>query len=149
MANRHLKTKSITLASQKIRITQTYGNVEKCIIKNSMLTCILNICPSTESDSYKIKVSYTAKKNPIAILLSPKLQLHDGNRPPHLYGNDKSGHPILCIYYPRFNEWNSTMFLADSFVPWISTWLNAYEYWLITGKWHYLESPHRLKTDLI
>ena len=32
--------------------------------------------------------------------------------------------------------------IEDTFVPWISAWLNTYEYWLITGKWHYAESPH-------
>jgi len=29
---------------------------------------------------------------------------------------------------------------ALSFVPWIVTWLSAYEYWQITGEWVYPES---------
>ncbi len=31
------------------------------------------------------------------------------------------------------------MYIADSFVPWVCTWLSTYEYWLVTGKWHYDE----------
>ena len=31
------------------------------------------------------------------------------------------------------------MYVADSFVSWVCTWLSTYEYWLVTGKWHYDE----------
>lgn len=34
---------------------------------------------------------------------------------------------------------NQQMYIADSFVPWVCTWLSTYEYWLVTGKWHYDE----------
>ena len=36
------------------------------------------------------------------------------------------------------------MDIALSFVPWIVTWLNTYEYWLITGEWSYDESPRTI-----
>jgi len=31
------------------------------------------------------------------------------------------------------------MFLADSYIPWVITWLSAYEIWQITGVWVYPE----------
>jgi len=149
MANKHMKTKAIPLMVQKIEIDKTYGNIESCMVKSGTLICVLNICPSTESSIYKIQITYKLNKNPIAVMLSPELQLFDGKRPKHLYGNDSSGHPILCVFFPGYSEWNSTMHLVRSFIPWISTWLNAYEYWLITGEWHYPESPHGINKSQI
>ena len=39
----------------------------------------------------------------------------------------------LCLYYP--GEWNSTMNISDTIIPWISEWLYYFEFWSITGKW--------------
>ena len=76
---------------------------------------------------------------PRAVLLSPNLEKRDGAYPHHIYGVDKAGHAILCVYCPDKGEWSSDMPIAKSFIPWVSTWLNTYEYWLITGEWHYDE----------
>ena len=43
------------------------------------------------------------------------------------------------LYYPKYKEWNKQMYIANSFVPWVCTWLSTYEYWLVTGNWHYDE----------
>ena len=40
----------------------------------------------------------------------------------------------LCLYYPC--EWNSTMNISDTIIPWISEWLYYFEFWCITGEWH-------------
>lgn len=45
----------------------------------------------------------------------------------------------MCAYH-RDKNWNQQMFIAESFIPWVCTWLNTYEYWLITGEWHYDEA---------
>jgi len=101
----------------------------------------LNITPSETSEIYKVKITYQLGRKPSAVLLSPELKFHNNKRPHHLYLNDKDGHPTLCVFYPGFKEWTPKMFLADTFIPWISTWLNAYEYWQITGTWYYPEAP--------
>jgi len=120
-------------------IQRIYSNVENCSIHNSELQCILHITPSSHSLQYKVKILYKLNKRPIVILLSPPLQIIDGNRPPHLYPDDKKGYPCLCVYTPKTGEWDKkgTKFLAETVIPWISTWLNTYEYWIITGVWHY------------
>ena len=59
--------------------------------------------------------------------------------PHHIYGKDERGHYQLCVHYHRDKNWNQQMFIAESFIPWVCTWLNTYEYWLITGEWHYDE----------
>lgn len=53
--------------------------------------------------------------------------------------NDK--YPELCVYDSRkgYNELPKNKPFARTLIPWILSWLNAYEFWLITGKWHHAE----------
>ena len=142
MANkRYLKTQPIAIAVQELRIRNLYGNItEKLIVANSELICVINLQPSEHSDIYKIKITYKiSDRYPKAWLLSPEIKTYNGETPHHLYKKDKYGHDRLCVYYPKDKNWNQQMFIADSFIPWICTWLIAYEYWLITGEWHYDE----------
>lgn len=143
MANkRYLKAQPLTVVHQAIRIYQLYYNlVETINIANSELICVINLQPSRHSDIYKIKIKYkVSDKAPKAWLISPDLKKYEGKLPHHTYGKDDYGHYQLCVYYPKDKNWNQQMFIADSFIPWICTWLNAYEYWLITGEWHYEEA---------
>ena len=99
----------------------------------------MSITPSENSDPYRVEISYRCGGFPRAIVLSPEIQKKDGNLPHHIYGTDKNGHIILCVFHPGSKEWNNTMLISKTFIPWVSTWLNTYEYWLITGEWHYDE----------
>ena len=140
MASRkYFKQKPISLIKQKLIIQQTYSNVENCSINNSELQCILHITPSAHSQTYRVKITYKLKKYPKVILLSPQLQIIDGEKPHHLYPDDKKGNPHLCVYTPNDEEWDisGSQLLANTIIPYISTWLNTYEYWVITGVWHY------------
>lgn len=49
---------------------------------------------------------------------------------PHVYTLNE-----LCLYYPKYQEFNSKMLIADCIIPWISLWLYHYENWHITGEW--------------
>ena len=137
------KKQRITLALQLLSLRQTYGSlIESSGISNSTLSCVIRLQPAPDCAVYKVKITYKISDySPKAWLLKPKLQKVDGNLPHHLYGHDKDRHPQLCVYYPGYNEWNQQMFISKAFVPWILTWLNTYEYWLITGEWFYDESP--------
>ena len=104
----------------------------------------MEVRPSEESVPYSIKITYKYSDGfPMVWLLSPMIQKMSGKYPHHIYGWDKDGHPRLCVYYPSYREWTSSCNIATTFIPWVITWLNAYEYWLITGEWHYDESPRR------
>ena len=142
MAYSHRKKPPVNLAVQMLTLKKRYANIEMCKLEKGRLICVMNITPSTESWTYKVRIIYTLRNRPEVFLLSPKLREHDGKNPPHLYPDDSAGNPSLCIYYPKYYEWESTMLLADSFIPWISTWLLTYENWLITGTWHYPEITH-------
>lgn len=137
-----MKSQSIPLVQQELKIRNLYGDlIESIHIVKSELICIMNLQPSEHSDMYKVKIAYKISDvSPKVWLLSPELQKVDGKAPHHVYGKDKNGHHQLCVYHPRRKEWNQQMFIAESFIPWVCTWLNTYEYWVITGEWHYDEA---------
>lgn len=105
-----------------------------------MLVCVLDIQPSPESQIYRVRITYKISDGaPKAWLIKPDMQKYNGKYPHHKYGKDENGNYQLCVYYPKYKEWNQQMYIADTFIPWVCTWLNTYEYWLVTGEWHYDE----------
>ena len=54
----------------------------------------------------------------------------DGKLVPHVY-RDHS----LCLFYPRYQEWDYKASWAETIIPWTSLWLYYYEIWLQTGEW--------------
>lgn len=143
MADKCFSTKKMSstqmVARQLMSIKNTYSNIEKISTFRNGFCCILNITPSENSDTYKVEISYKYGFYPKAKLLSHKLEKRNGKYPHHTYGMDKNGCARLCVFHQDSNEWNSDMLISRSFIPWVSTWLNTYEFWLITGEWHYDE----------
>lgn len=145
MAKRYPKAKTVSpfvqLVTQYARIKSTYTNIKSAQMNkhSRSFEIVMDITPSENSNTYEVKISYEIGKKPQAILLSPALKEYDGKMPHHIYGFDKNGHAILCVYCPYKGEWTSSMPIAESFIPWVSTWLNTYEYWMITGEWNYNE----------
>lgn len=73
-------------------------------------------------------------------LLDPPLRLESryspGVRVPHIYYNKSNPQRSqLCLFDPEADEWDKTMAIADTIVPWAIDWLVSYEGWLATGEW--------------
>lgn len=135
------KQKPIPLVLQLTNLKRSFDTsiLSQAFIKNSELICLINLKPSEESDTYVVKITCKYGKKPRAWLISPDMQQVHGKYPHHLFGVNKDGKRELCVCAPDYQEWNNNLWISESFVPWICTWLNAYEFWLITGKWHYDE----------
>ena len=55
---------------------------------------------------------------------------------PHLiYFADKPELSALCLFDPDGREWEPTMLIADTTVPWAADWLKHYEFWHYDGNW--------------
>jgi len=136
--------KIITLAEQKQGIKCKYNEIiEGIFVKKDVLICYISLTPTDESISYKVRIEYKANEwIPRAWLISPEMEKVNNKFPPHLYRMDKNGERELCVYTPKFGEWKSTMSIADAFIPWVVTWLYAYEIWQITGEWLYPCTKH-------
>lgn len=132
--------KPISLILQFAHIKQKYSNVDLAHsgLKNNEMRVRLQIKPTEDSENYIVDIIYKQNLSPKVLLISPQLGTYNGKKPHHLYG-EINGHPQLCLYYPKNKEWTRFDYIADTIIPWISTWLFAYEYWLITGNWNYAE----------
>lgn len=86
--------------------------------------------------TYQVEVRYIVGFNPQVRVLSPELCRLPGNEEgslPHVYG--PSSDPTLCLFDPEAGEWDSTMLIAETIIPWTIEWLTFYEFWLMTGVW--------------
>ncbi len=130
----------ISVAVQRVNLERVYSEIiESISCKYDTLNCIIRLKPTAESLIYKVLIKYDILHSPQVWLLDPPLKKYDGKDVHHIYKLDKKGHPKLCVYHPKYDKWNGHILLVNTIVPWVITWLFAYEYWLITGKWAYPE----------
>ncbi len=85
---------------------------------------------------YKVSIDYRLFDAPNVRILAPELIRLSENAEgqlPHVYppAND----PTLCLYDPKTDQWDDTMFLSQTIVLWALDWLSCYELWLMTGRW--------------
>jgi len=85
--------------------------------------------PSELSRIYTVRITLDAGRYPMVEVLDPALESRPGETIPHLFGDGS-----LCLHLE--DEWNSTMLMVDSTVPWTSEWLLNYEIWKATGVWY-------------
>ncbi len=52
---------------------------------------------------------------------------------PHVY--PPTDDPTLCLFDPAANEWDATMYIAETTIPWSFDWIACYELWLMTERW--------------
>lgn len=86
--------------------------------------------------TYRIRVRYEVGEFPEVRVLRPELERRPGNEEgslPHVYG--PLDDPTLCLFDPDGDEWDSTMLLSRTIIPWTIDWLTFYEFWLMTGVW--------------
>ena len=133
---RYSIVKPITSVQQESELKRKYGKlIESTSTHSGRLECTMRLQPTDESKEYTIRIVYSISKAPKVWMVNPpELVTVDGKKPHHLFPDGS-----LCVFYPRGREWNNSMFLAESFVPWVITWLSAYEFWQLTGKWVYPE----------
>lgn len=137
---KHPKIKPLTIAQQKASIKQKYSRlIENMSNERDELICVLKLQPSKESRSYTVKIRYKIGGSPQVWLLEPPLAKYNGKLPSHIYAEDKNGLRPLCVYCPSEDKWSSQKSIAMVFVPWVITWLYAYEIWQVTGEWTYPE----------
>jgi hypothetical protein len=126
-------TNNISIYAQGNKLEKMYSTKSDLkFVKNEMVW-ESEITPSLLSKIYTIRINYTLGKPPIIRVVSEKLLRLENEKLPHVYSDKKQQ---LCLYYPKNNEWNGNMYIAETIVPWASEWLYFYENWLITGEWH-------------
>ncbi len=123
------KPKSISLPLQEAALRWLFPE-SSAWIRRSELIWQGTLTPSVLSLTYKVRLRYKLTGSPEIEVLSPRLQKRGSESPPHLYPGER-----LCLYLPCVGEWNKTMMLSQTIIPWTSEWLLNYEIWLSTGAW--------------
>ena len=128
-----LKPKPCNLSIQKINLLSCPLDAYVRINRN-LLRWEGKLKPTSLSIPYKILLEYKLNKHPNVYVIDKKLALHNNSTVlPHVYSTEEQW---LCLYYRSGREWNGTMLLSETIIPWASEWLLHYEYWLITGFWY-------------
>ena len=85
---------------------------------------------------FTLELRYRLLAMPEVRVLNPMLTRLPNNPEgelPHVY--PPADDPTLCLFDPRESQWEPTMYLADTIVPWAFDWVACYELWLMTGRW--------------
>ena len=97
-------------------------------LKRDLLTWEANVRPTPLSRAYTLRLVLKRGFHPRTAIVD-NLDIDWLKPPPHMY-RDQS----LCLYDAA--EWNSSMLLVDTVVPWACEWLAHYELWASSGVWH-------------
>jgi hypothetical protein len=118
----------LTLAQQAYALRGTgQGNTK---LKLDHLRHTVDLQPTSLSRSYECELQYRLGYPPDVRVLRPTLERNDEGALPHYFY--ESG--TLCLY--EGGEWNASMLLAATIIPWTIEWLFYYELWVATGTWH-------------
>lgn len=128
----------------RIPIACQYTNIAKMglsdlsmywIIPGSRFGCRFTLKPSPISNTYNLRLCYKQGEYPDVYVESPKpLELADGcSLLEHVYSTEKQH---LCLFIRGAQEWNSSMLISNTVIPWASEWLLHYELWVLTGVWN-------------
>ena len=118
----------LSLAQQAYRIRQAVPGA-RCRFRGDWLVCTVALQPTQLSCAYTVQVRYQHDGRPITQVLDPVLELRpDTPSLPHVYKGDH-----LCLCMP--DEWDPSLSIGHTILPWASEWLFHYETWLATGSW--------------
>jgi len=120
--------RAVNLGLQMARIKAVLPEAEVTVHRGE-LVCIAFLQPNAMCKRYTARIVYRHGCRPRVTIIDPPLELAPGAEAlPHVYGDGE-----LCLYLP--GEWQESMLLADTILPWTSEWLLHYEWWLVTGHW--------------
>lgn len=124
------REKRPTLEEQKYRMRLVWPSFEvRRFRRQEEIVWVGTLQPTALSETYTVSILLRPGWCPEARVLQPRLKRREGiERLPHV-NSDGS----LCLHID--GEWSSTMFVANTTVPWITAWLYFYEVWHATGSW--------------
>jgi hypothetical protein len=123
------RSRPINLAIQAGNLRKYFPGSVTSVRRNTLLW-IGELIPSPLSDVYTVRIQYSLGEPPLVEVLNPKIVDRNGRMPEHLYLDGS-----LCLYLPDSGEWDKSMLIVDTLVPWAAEWLLHYEVWRATGTW--------------
>jgi hypothetical protein len=113
---------------QRSQICRGYGTV-----RLGRLVWEFKTRPTPLSRVYGVRVMYRQDATPHVLVVMPDLvDLAGGRKLPHVYEQRPTR---LCLYLPRAKEWNGSMSMSETIMPWAILWLFYFEEWLVSDDW--------------
>lgn len=117
-----------TIAQQAVALRAVFPNAEVSVRPNQ-LVWVGVITPTPLARDYSVRVSYTPGRYPEVVVVEPALQPDDEGQLPHFYREGS-----LCLH--EAYQWDRSMLIVDTIIPWTAEWLTYYELWKQTGWWY-------------
>jgi hypothetical protein len=133
----------MSLQAQQERLMAAFPDAI-CRISNVGLFWQGNLQPTAEGRSYTVRVRYAPPAVPEAVIIHPNLHYlvahsaKPGRKLPHAYAAHQDP---LCLFFGAA-EWNPSLALAGTTLPWVSLWLRFFELWLVTNTWEGSGAPY-------
>lgn len=134
------KQQILTIAKQLYQLErQTLdGRCAPCTPQH--LRWLYSTRPTALGRDYCIFLDYPLGRLPSVYVLTPNLNVLAKDRPiPHIYSTKKDSFyddaVCLCLYHPKKSDWNNTLLLTKTIIPWVDEWLYYFEDWLDTDTW--------------
>lgn len=118
----------LSLAQQALALRRLFP-ATPADIRGTQLVWMAVLTPTPLSRSYTIRITYSIGEYPIVVVIDPPLQPDPDGYLPHFYSDVGS----LCLH--EADEWDPSMLIAITIVPWATEWLAHYELWKQTGHW--------------
>lgn len=119
---------ALSLAAQLGRLHSQWPQGHGSLSRGE-LRWYMTLQPTALSPNYAIDLRYRLGRRPEVHVVDPQLEAQDGLLPHH-YAD--SGGICLSLGY----EWDLSLHLALTTIPWTAEWLFHYEIWQFTGEWH-------------
>lgn len=106
----------------------------KVVVNRNDLIWYGEVRPTPISRLYKIKIICKKAHKPKVVLYGNEIDGIERDDFPHIYRKYKKKQMVeLCLNMPI--EFNYSLRITDTIIPWAQEWLFYYEIWLATGKW--------------
>jgi hypothetical protein len=120
------RPRALGTAVQRGRLLAAFPGSRAVPRRNGMVW-VGTLTPTEYTDSYEVLIDHAHDADPLVYVARPRLQLVDDKPLEHVYSWN-----TLCLYLGT-RQWNSSVLIADTIVPWACEWLFFYELWLATG----------------
>ena|ERR1017187_5086725 len=127
--HKYKRPKWLTICQQDWWVRARYPQFRSASNRGDRIIWTGEIQPTARSARYHLEITYVVPQRPEIRVLAPELRRREGGqRLPHSFPGD-----LLCVHEAA--DWNATMMIATTIIPWICGWLYFYEVWLDTGYW--------------
>lgn len=124
--------RELSLANQLLFLRKSRICPGSGALKRGRLLWRFEARPSPLSRTYRVRLEYKQGESPDVFVEDPDLELlAEGRALPHVYRN-----PLrLCLYLPDAGQWDASMRIDTTIIPWTYTWLYYFEDWLAFDEW--------------